>query len=139
MRRRRSSARQDVKTLQAMKTGRAAALRFASRGAILGQGQSSPMDRARPLRLRSRRSVPRSPTTSLDLEGDPATVGQKRPARTRRRTRQRWSEVLGAGGSESAGSKAWLAEGARRALGPFGSDADVSQGSGAPFVATRSA
>src|SRR5216684_2870558 len=124
---------QDVKTLQAMKTG--ALLRFAClAGAILGEA-----DRSRRVALDRYGSALgeafQIADDLLDLEGDPATVGKAtgKDAAAHKATQV---GVLGAAAARRR-LESLTAE-AQAALDPFGSDADVLRAA-ARFVATRSA
>src|SRR6266851_51465 len=111
---------QDVKTLQAMKTG--ALLRFAClAGAILGRADPSQRD-----------SLDRYGSALgeafqiaddlLDLEGDPATVGKA----TRKDAAAHKATQVGVLGPAAARRRLEsLTAEAQAALGPFGSDADV--------------
>src|SRR5499427_8243880 len=108
---------QDVKVLQAMKTG--ALLRFGCvAGAVLGK--ANPSQRAALERYGSALGEAfQIADDLLDVEGDPATVGK-------------------ATGKDAAAHKATLVGEAQAALSAFGSDADVLKAA-ARFVATRTA
>jgi farnesyl diphosphate synthase len=124
---------QDVKTLQAMKTG--ALLRFGClAGAILGkanQGQWTALDRYGSALGEAFQIA----DDLLDLEGDPATVGKA----TGKDAAAHKATLVDALGPPAARRRleSLVAE-AQAALGPFGSDADVLRAA-ARFVATRSA
>ena len=124
---------QDVKTLQAMKTG--ALLRFGCvAGAILGQADAAKWDA-----LDRYGSVLgeafQIADDLLDLEGDPATVG-KATGKDAAANKATQVGVLGPAAARRR-LEALVAE-AERALAPFGSSADVLKAA-ARFVATRSA
>lgn len=124
---------QDVKTLQAMKTG--ALLRFGClAGAILGkadQGQWTALDRYGSALGEAFQIA----DDLLDLEGDPATVGKA----TGKDAAAHKATQVGALGPATARRRldSLVAE-AQAALNPFGSDADILKAA-ARFVATRSA
>jgi len=124
---------QDVKTLQAMKTG--ALLRFGClAGAILGKADQrrwTALDRYGSALGEAFQIA----DDLLDLEGDPATVGKAtgKDAAAHKATQV---GVLGAAAARRR-LESLTAE-AQAALGPFGSDADVLKAA-AHFVATRSA
>jgi farnesyl diphosphate synthase len=124
---------QDVKILQAMKTG--ALLRFGClAGAILGKadhGQWTALDRYGSALGEAFQIA----DDLLDLEGDPATVGKAtgKDAAAHKATQV---GVLGPGAARRR-LESLVAE-AQAALGPFGSNADVLKAA-AHFVATRSA
>jgi farnesyl diphosphate synthase len=124
---------QDVKTLQAMKTG--ALLRFGCRaGAILGKAgpsQWAALDRYGSALGEAFQIA----DDLLDLEGDPATVGKAtgKDAAAHKATQV---AVLGAQAARRR-LDALVAE-AQAALDPFGGNADVLKAA-ARFVATRSA
>ena len=124
---------QDVKTLQAMKTG--ALLRFGClAGAILGkadQGQWTALDRYGSALGEAFQIA----DDLLDLEGDPATVGKA----TGKDAAAHKATQVGALGPAAARRRldSLVAE-AQAALNPFGSDADTLKAA-ARFVATRSA
>ena len=124
---------QDVKTLQAMKTG--ALLRFGClAGAILGkadQGQWTALDRYGSALGEAFQIA----DDLLDLEGDPATVGKA----TGKDAAAHKATQVGALGPAAARRRldSLVAE-AQAALNPFGSDADILKAA-ARFVATRSA
>jgi len=124
---------QDVKTLQAMKTG--ALLRFAClAGAILGEA-----DRSRRVALDRYGSALgeafQIADDLLDLEGDPATVGK---ATGKDAAAHKATQVGVLGPAAARRRLESLTAEAQAALGPFGSDADVLKAA-AHFVATRSA
>jgi farnesyl diphosphate synthase len=124
---------QDVKTLQAMKTG--ALLRFGClAGAILGkadQGRRTALDRYGSALGEAFQIA----DDLLDLEGDPATVGKA----TGKDAAANKATLVGVLGAAAARRRLdGLVEEAQAALGPFGSDADVLKAT-ARFVATRSA
>jgi farnesyl diphosphate synthase len=124
---------QEVKTLQAMKTG--ALLRFGClAGAILGkanQGQFTALDRYGSALGEAFQIA----DDLLDLEGDPATVGKA----TGKDAAAHKATLVGVLGPETARRRLeTLVAEAQSALGPFGSDADVLKAA-ARFVATRSA
>jgi farnesyl diphosphate synthase len=124
---------QDVKTLQAMKTG--ALLRFGClAGAILGkadQGRRTALDRYGSALGEAFQIA----DDLLDLEGDPATVGKA----TGKDAAAHKATLVGVLGAAAARRRLdGLVEEAQAALGPFGSDADVLKAT-ARFVATRSA
>ena len=124
---------QDVKTLQAMKTG--ALLRFGClAGAILGkanQGQWTALDRYGSALGEAFQIA----DDLLDLEGDPATVGKA----TGKDAAAHKATMVGVLGPAAAKRRLdGLVAEAQAALGPFGSDADVLKAA-ARFVATRSA
>jgi farnesyl diphosphate synthase len=124
---------QDVKTLQAMKTG--ALLRFGClAGAILGkanQGQWTALDRYGSALGEAFQIA----DDLLDLEGDPATVGKA----TGKDAAAHKATLVDALGPPAARRRLEsLVSEAQAALGPFGSDADVLKAA-ARFVATRSA
>ena len=124
---------QDVKTLQAMKTG--ALLRFGClAGAILGkasQNQSTALDRYGSALGEAFQIA----DDLLDLEGDPATVGKA----TGQDAAAHKATLVGVLGPAAARRRldSLVAE-AQAALAPFGGDADVLKAA-ARFVATRSA
>jgi farnesyl diphosphate synthase len=124
---------QDVKTLQAMKTG--ALLRFGClAGAILGkasQNQSIALDRYGSALGEAFQIA----DDLLDLEGDPATVGKA----TGKDAAAHKATLVGVLGPAAARRRldSLVAE-AQAALAPFGGDADVLKAA-ARFVATRSA
>jgi farnesyl diphosphate synthase len=124
---------QDVKTLQAMKTG--ALLRFGClAGAILGkasQNQSTALDRYGSALGEAFQIA----DDLLDLEGDPATVGKA----TGKDAAAHKATLVGVLGPAAARRRldSLVAE-AQAALAPFGGDADVLRAA-ARFVATRSA
>ena len=124
---------QDVKTLQAMKTG--ALLRFGClAGAILGkadQGQWTALDRYGSALGEAFQIA----DDLLDLEGDPATVGKA----TGKDAAAHKATQVGALGPAAARRRldSLVAE-AQAALNPFGSDADILKAA-ARFVATRNA
>ena len=124
---------QDVKTLQAMKTG--ALLRFGClAGAILGkasQNQSTALDRYGSALGEAFQIA----DDLLDLEGDPATVGKA----TGKDAAAHKATLVGVLGPAAARRRldSLVAE-AQAALAPFGGDADVLKAA-ARFVATRSA
>ena len=133
MRRRRKLGEQDVKTLQAMKTG--ALLRFGClAGAILGKADAASGPRSSATAPRSARRS-RSPTI-CSISKAIRQRSARRPARTPPRTRRRWS-ACSAPAAARRRLDSLVAE-AQAALGPFGSDADVLKAA-ARFVATRSA
>ena len=123
---------QDVKTLQAMKTG--ALLRFGClAGAILGkadQGQWAALDRYGSALGEAFQIA----DDLLDLEGDPATVGKA----TGKDAAAHKATQVGVLGPAAARRRldSLVAE-AQSALGPFGGDADILKAA-ARFVATRS-
>ena len=124
---------QDVKTLQAMKTG--ALLRFGClAGAILGEanhGQWTALDRYGSALGEAFQIA----DDLLDLEGDPATVGKA----TGKDAAAHKATMVGALGPAAAKRRLdGLVAEAQAALDPFGSDADVLKAA-ARFVATRSA
>jgi len=124
---------QDVKTLQAMKTG--ALLRFGClAGAILGkasQNQSTALDRYGSALGEAFQIA----DDLLDLEGDPATVGKA----TGKDAAAHKATLVGVLGPAAARRRldSLVAE-AQAALAAFGGDADVLKAA-ARFVATRSA
>jgi farnesyl diphosphate synthase len=124
---------QDVKTLQAMKTG--ALLRFGClAGAILGradQSRWSALDRYGSALGEAFQIA----DDLLDLEGDPATVGKA----TGKDAAAHKATQVGVLGPATARRRldSLVAE-AQAALSPFGSDGDVLRAA-ARFVATRSA
>jgi farnesyl diphosphate synthase len=124
---------QDVKTLQAMKTG--ALLRFGClAGAILGQAnasQRSALDRYGSALGEAFQIA----DDLLDLEGDPATVGKA----TGKDAAAHKATLVGVLGPDTARRRldSLVAE-AQSALAAFGSDGDVLKAA-ARFVATRSA
>ena len=124
---------QDVKTLQAMKTG--ALLRFGCLvGAILGkasQNQSTALDRYGSALGEAFQIA----DDLLDLEGDPATVGKA----TGKDAAAHKATLVGVLGPAAARRRldSLVAE-AQAALAAFGGDADVLKAA-ARFVATRSA
>jgi farnesyl diphosphate synthase len=124
---------QDVKTLQAMKTG--ALLRFGClAGAILGeasQSQWSALDRYGSALGEAFQIA----DDLLDLEGDPATVGKA----TGKDAAAHKATLVGVLGPAAARRRldSLVAE-AQAALSPFGGGADVLKAA-ARFVATRSA
>src|SRR5882672_3755478 len=124
---------QDVKTLQAMKTG--ALLRFGClAGAILGkasQNQSTALDRYGSALGEAFQIA----DDLLDLEGDPAMVG-KATGKDAAAHKATLVGVLGAGPAKRR-LEALVAE-AQAALSPFGGDAEMLKAA-ARFVATRSA
>ena len=124
---------QEVKTLQAMKTG--ALLRLGCvAGAILGE--AGPANRARSsatARRSARRS--RSPTT-CSMSKAMRRRSARRPARMRPRDKATLVGVLGTGPAKRR-LEALVAE-AQAALGPFGGDAEILKAA-ARFVATRNA
>jgi farnesyl diphosphate synthase len=124
---------QDVKTLQAMKTG--ALLRFGCvAGAILGQADAarwSALDRYGSVLGEAFQIA----DDLLDLEGDPAKVG-KATGKDAAANKATLVGVLGAAAAKRR-LDALVTE-AERALAPFGSSADVLKAA-ARFVATRSA
>jgi farnesyl diphosphate synthase len=123
---------QDVKTLQAMKTG--ALLRFGClAGAILGKAspnQSTALDRYGSALGEAFQIA----DDLLDLEGDPATVGKA----TGKDAAAHKATLVGVLGPAAARRRleSLVAE-AQAALDPFGGDADVLKAA-ARFVATRS-
>jgi len=124
---------QDVKTLQAMKTG--ALLRFGClAGAILGRanhGQWTALDRYGSALGEAFQIA----DDLLDLEGDPATVGKA----TGKDAAAHKATMVGVLGPAAARRRLdGLVAEAQAALDPFGSDADVLKAA-ARFVATRSA
>jgi farnesyl diphosphate synthase len=124
---------QDVKTLQAMKTG--ALLRFGClAGAILGKAdhaQSTALDRYGSALGEAFQIA----DDLLDLEGDPATVGK---ATGKDAAAHKATQVSALGVAAARRRLDSLVAEAQAALGPFGSDADVLKAA-ARFVATRSA
>jgi farnesyl diphosphate synthase len=124
---------QDVKTLQAMKTG--ALLRFGClAGAILGkadQGQWTALDRYGSALGEAFQIA----DDLLDLEGDPATVGKA----TGKDAAAHKATQVGVLGPAAARRRldSLVAE-AQGALSPFGGEADILKAA-ARFVATRSA
>jgi farnesyl diphosphate synthase len=124
---------QDVKTLQAMKTG--ALLRFGClAGAILGQAnasQRSALDRYGSALGEAFQIA----DDLLDLEGDPATVGKA----TGKDAAAHKATLVGVLGPDAARRRldSLVAE-AQSALAAFGSNGDVLKAA-ARFVATRSA
>jgi len=124
---------QEVKTLQAMKTG--ALLRYGCvAGAILGKagpGTLNALDRYGSALGEAFQIA----DDLLDLEGDPATVGKA----TGKDAAAHKATLVGVLGAVPAKRRleALVAE-AQAALGPFGSDAEVLKAA-ARFVATRSA
>jgi farnesyl diphosphate synthase len=124
---------QEVKTLQAMKTG--ALLRFGClAGAILGkanQAQWTALDRYGSALGEAFQIA----DDLLDLEGDPATVGKA----TGKDAAAHKATMVGVLGPDAAKRRLeTLVAEAQAALGPFGSDAAVLKAA-ARFVATRSA
>jgi farnesyl diphosphate synthase len=128
-----SLGEQDVKTLQAMKTG--ALLRFGClAGAILGKAnasQRSALDRYGSALGEAFQIA----DDLLDLEGDPATVGKA----TGKDAAAHKATLVGVLGPDTARRRldSLVAE-AQSALAAFGSDGDVLKAA-ARFVATRSA
>jgi len=124
---------QEVKTLQAMKTG--ALLRYGCvAGAILGK--ASPANLSALERYGSALGEAfQIADDLLDLEGDPATVG-KATGKDAAAHKATLVGVLGAAPAKRR-LEALVAE-AQAALGPFGNDAEVLKAA-ARFVATRSA
>jgi len=124
---------QDVKTLQAMKTG--ALLRFGClAGAILGKAdhaQSTALDRYGSALGEAFQIA----DDLLDLEGDPATVGK---ATGKDAAAHKATQVAALGVAAARRRLDSLVAEAQAALGPFGGDADVLKAA-ARFVATRSA
>ncbi len=124
---------QDVKTLQAMKTG--ALLRFGCvAGAILGKAdasRTSALDRYGSALGEAFQIA----DDLLDLEGDPATVGKA----TGKDAAAHKATMVGVLGPAAAKTRlATLVADAEAALSPFGHDGDVLKAA-ARFVATRSA
>jgi len=124
---------QEVKTLQAMKTG--ALLRFGClAGAILGkanQGQSAALDRYGSALGEAFQIA----DDLLDLEGDPATVGK---ATGKDAAAHKATQVGVLGPSAARRRLESLVDEAQAALAPFGDDGEVLKAA-ARFVATRSA
>jgi farnesyl diphosphate synthase len=124
---------QEVKTLQAMKTG--ALLRFGClAGAILGKanhGQWTALDRYGSALGEAFQIA----DDLLDLEGDPATVGK---ATGKDAAAHKATQVAVLGAAAARRRLDSLVAEAQAALGPFGGDADVLKAA-ARFVATRSA
>jgi farnesyl diphosphate synthase len=124
---------QDVKTLQAMKTG--ALLRFGCHaGAILGkadQGRWTALDRYGSALGEAFQIA----DDLLDLEGDPATVGK---ATGKDAAAHKATQVGVLGPAAARRRLDGLVAEAQAALGPFGSEADILKAA-ARFVATRSA
>jgi farnesyl diphosphate synthase len=124
---------QDVRTLQAMKTG--ALLRFGClAGAILGgadQSRRTALDRYGSVLGEAFQVA----DDLLDLEGDPATVGKA----TGKDAAAHKATLVGVLGPAAAKRRldSLVAE-AQAALEPFGSDADILKAA-ARFVATRTA
>jgi farnesyl diphosphate synthase len=124
---------QEVKTLQAMKTG--ALLRFGClAGAILGKadhGQWTALDRYGSALGEAFQIA----DDLLDLEGDPATVGK---ATGKDAAAHKATQVAVLGAAAARRRLDSLVAEAQAALDPFGGDADVLKAA-ARFVATRSA
>jgi farnesyl diphosphate synthase len=124
---------QEVKTLQAMKTG--ALLRFGClAGAILGKadhGQWTALDRYGSALGEAFQIA----DDLLDLEGDPATVGK---ATGKDAAAHKATQVAVLGAAAARRRLDSLVAAAQAALDPFGGDADVLKAA-ARFVATRSA
>jgi farnesyl diphosphate synthase len=124
---------QEVKTLQAMKTG--ALLRFGClAGAILGkanQAQWAALDRYGSALGEAFQIA----DDLLDLEGDPATVGK---ATGKDAAAHKATQVGVLGPAAAKRRLDSLVDEAQAALSPFGGDADVLKAA-ARFVATRSA
>jgi farnesyl diphosphate synthase len=124
---------QDVKTLQAMKTG--ALLRFGClAGAILGkadQGQWTALDRYGSALGEAFQIA----DDLLDLEGDPATVGK---ATGKDAAAHKATQVGVLGPAAARRRLDSLVADAQGALSPFGGEADILKAA-ARFVATRSA
>ena len=124
---------QDVKTLQAMKTG--ALLRYACvAGAILGKAGASKSNALERYGSALGESF-QIADDLLDLEGDPATVGKA----TGKDAAAHKATLVGVLGTAPAKRRleALVAE-AQAALSPFGADAEVLKAA-ARFVATRTA
>jgi farnesyl diphosphate synthase len=124
-------AEQDVRTLQAMKTG--ALLRFAClAGALLGKADEvelSSLDRYGTALGEAFQIV----DDLLDLEGDPATVGKA----TRKDAAAHKATLVGALGPAAARQRLeGLVADAQAAVGAFGSKAEMLRAA-ARFVATR--
>jgi farnesyl diphosphate synthase len=124
---------QEVKTLQAMKTG--ALLRFGClAGAILGKadhGRWTALDRYGSALGEAFQIA----DDLLDLEGDPATVGK---ATGKDAAAHKATQVAVLGAAAARRRLDSLVAEAQAALDPFGGDADVLKAA-ARFVATRSA
>ena len=102
---------QDVKTLQAMKTG--ALLRFGCvAGAILGQARRRPSGTRSTATARRSARRSRSPTTCSTSKATPPRSARP-PARTRPPTRRRWSACWGRR-RRSAGWRRWWRRRRRR-------------------------
>jgi farnesyl diphosphate synthase len=124
---------QDVKTLQAMKTG--ALLRYACvAGAILGKAGASKSNALERYGSALGEAF-QIADDLLDLEGDPATVGKA----TGKDAAAHKATLVGVLGTAPAKRRleALVAE-AQAALSPFGADAEVLKAA-ARFVATRTA
>jgi len=124
---------QDVKTLQAMKTG--ALLRYACvAGAILGKAGASKSNALERYGAALGEAF-QIADDLLDLEGDPATVGKA----TGKDAAAHKATLVGVLGTAPAKRRleALVAE-AQAALSPFGADAEVLKAA-ARFVATRTA